>query len=299
MKKKAIKLILGVALGYVYAVSLIPQKTVMVNAEGEESVVTDAPSSQIAEASSFQENVENSASVSKSELGGEGEPVASDPSDTIPEEPTDDAWKQIQEYVKQLEEQIKQLSETKFLNGTIGGLISSALTLLVYAIFKMADRKGLKARTELFSRANGLLDQVSGKVEELHKTETITEEQYKAATNAVATCSNLLNETNSTLNMKMEETDAKISEMKDEVTSRYNEAMNLLEAKTNEALSEFRDKTNETLEKVQSDYATLLEKYDKLVSMIMEMAKGTPDLIKSGTYSKIVEIDSKDQSKGE
>ena len=72
MKKKAIKLILGVALGYVYAVSLIPQKTVMVNAEGEESVVTDAPSSQIAEASSFQEDVESSASASKSELGGRG-----------------------------------------------------------------------------------------------------------------------------------------------------------------------------------------------------------------------------------
>lgn len=151
----------------------------------------------------------------------------------------------------------------------------------------------------MFSRANGLLDQVSGKVEELHKTETITEEQYKAATNAVATCSNLLSETNSTIDRRIAETDAKISEMKDEVTSRYNEAMNVLEAKTNEALSEFRDKTNETLEKVQSDYATLLEKYDKLVSMIMEMAKGTPDLIKSGTYSKIVEIDSKDQSKGE
>lgn len=298
MKKKAIKLILGVALGYVYAVSLIPQKTLMVNAEGEESVLVDAPSSQIEEVSS-QENVENSASASESESVSKGEPVASEPSDPIPEEPTDDAWKQIQDYVKQLEEQIKQLSETKFLNGTIGGLISSALTLLVYAIFKIADRKGLKTRTELFSRANGLLDQVSGKVEELHKTETITEEQYKAATNAVATCSNLLSETNSTIDRRIAETDAKISEMKYEVSSKYDEAMDILEAKTNEALSEFRDKTNETLEKVQSDYATLLEKYDKLVSMIMEMAKGTPDLIKSGTYSKIVEIDSKDQSKGE
>lgn len=298
MKKKAIKLILGVATGYVYAVSLIPQKTLMVNAVGEESVLVDAPSSQIEEVSS-QENVENSASASESESVSKGEPVASEPSDPIPEEPTDDAWKQIQDYVKQLEEQIKQLSETKFLNGTIGGLISSALTLLVYAIFKIADRKGLKTRTELFSRANGLLDQVSGKVEELHKTETITEEQYKAATNAVATCSNLLSETNSTIDRRIAETDAKISEMKDEVSSKYDEAMDILEAKTNEALSEFRDKTNETLEKVQSDYATLLEKYDKLVSMIMEMAKGTPDLIKSGTYSKIVEIDSKDQSKGE
>lgn len=297
MKTKGIKLILGVALGNIYAVSLAPNGALMANAEGEESSIVEAPSSEPEEEiSSFEEAVSSEQEEVFSSEESQGE---SSSSESIPEEPTSDAWKQIQDYITQLEEQIRQLSETKFLNGTIGGLISSALTLLVYAIFKIADRKGLKTRTELFSRANGLLDQVSGKVEELHKTEAITEEQYKTATNAVATCSSLLSETNSTLNRKMEETDAKISEMKEEVTSRYSEAMSLLESKTSEALNEFRDKTNDTLEQVKSDYATLLEKYDKLVSMIMEMAKGSPDLIKSGTYSKIVEIDSKDQSKGE
>lgn len=264
MNAKLFKITVGVALCNI--VAMPSNKPHMAMAEGEDetsSLMADGSeeASSIEEAvSSFSNGEENSeeSSEASSEAGGE----------TTDEEKKDnEAWKAIEDYIAELEKQIKQLSDTKFLNGTIGGLVSSAFTLLAYAIIKIAEKKGWKSRTELFSRANGLLDNVQTKVDELHATEKISEEQYKTATKAVSDATTLLNATNDKLN----ETDTKVEGMKAEVMAKYDETMKTLEA----------------------DYSELMAKYSKLIEMIKEMAKGDPDLVKSGAYSKIVEIDAK------
>lgn len=265
MKAKARKIALIVALGNIVGFSSINLgETVMVRAEGEgSSIVEDIPSS-VGQTESEEETIQSS------EESGSGQTPAESSEGEASEEESE-YWKQVEKYISDLEEQIKKLSQTKFLNGTIGGLVSSALTLLVYLIFKIADKKGWKSRTELFTRANGLLDSVSEKVEDLHKTEALTEEQYKTATKAIESASTFLNETNAKLDESIANTDKQIEELKSEILSKY----------------------NETLEQVTYDYEELLSKYNTLIAMLKEMAKGSPDLVKSGTYQKITEIEGK------
>lgn len=272
MANRLLKLAVGVAVCNIIA--LPTGKPYEAHAEGEE------PSLSIggAEASSEQEALSSYDEVTSSESEGSSADEASSeaPSEEKKEEEgkaTDEALKTLEDYIAQLEKQIKDLSDTKFLNGTIGGLVSSALTLLAYAIVKIAERKGWKSRTELFARANGLLDTVSDKVEDLHKTEALSDEQYRKATDAVSKANELLSSTNS----KLSETDAKVEEMKAEVIAKYDETMKTLE----------------------SDYAELMDKYSRLIGMIKELAKGDPELIKSGTYEKIESIGSKASSEGE
>lgn len=264
MNAKLFKITIGVALCNIVAMPSDKPYMAMAEGEGEASSLVAEGSE---EASSVEEAVSScSSGEANSEEGSEASSEAG--GETADEEKKDDeAWKAIEDYIAELEKQIKQLSDTKFLNGTIGGLVSSAFTLLAYAIIKIAEKKGWKNRTELFSRANGLLDSVQGKVDELHATEKISEERYKAATKAVSDATALLSSTNDKLN----ETDAKVEEMKAEVMAKYDETMKTLEA----------------------DYSELMARYSKLIEMIKEMAKGDPDLVKSGAYSKIVEIDAK------
>lgn len=234
-------------------------KTVMAfAAEGEEN-----PSSLSVDESSSEE-IESSSEESSSE-----EAEISSSEEAVPDNPSndDDYWKAIEDYITALEKQIKDLSETKFLNGTIGGLISSALTLLVYAIFKVAERKGFKSRTELFSRANGLLNQVQGKVDDLHKTESLSEEQYKIATKAIESATNLLSDTNN----RLDETDKAVAETKEHLTELYQSSM----------------------EEMAREYKELLSKYQILIEMFKEMAKSSPDMVKSGAYAKLTEIENK------
>lgn len=256
MKNKLIKLTLGVALGNaIMLASALESPATMANAE--EGDVSLSSSFDAAEASSEE-------TISSEEASSSGE-SASNEGQSSKEE--DEAWEAIEEYVKELERQIKQFNDTKFLNGTIGGLISSALTLLVYVVFKIADKKGWKSRTELFSRANSLLGDVQTKVDELHTSEALTEGQYETATKAINDASDLLNKTNE----KLDATDEEMAKLKEELTAKY----------------------EETMKSVQDDYAVLMERYEKLLNMLLEMAKSSPDMIKSGTYEKMVEINSK------
>lgn len=264
MKKRFLKLTLGVALcnGLMTAIYL-NEPAIMAKADGEETSLPSGSAS--IEAASSEENASSEEAISNSS----SQSLSSEDA-----KKEDEAWKAIEEYIKELERQIESFNSTKFLNGTIGGLISSALTLLVYAVIKFAEKKGWKTRTELFSRANGLLDTVQSKVDDLHSTQKISEEQYETATKAVTDATALLSKTND----KLADTDAKVEEIKNEVTEKY----------------------QETLETVQKDYAVLMAKYEKLLSMLLEMAKSSPDMIKSGTYEKMVEINSaSDSTEGE
>lgn len=257
MKKRLLKLTIGVALCNGLTTALyFSEPATMTKAEGEEISLSSEASE--AETASSEETV-STGEVSSNEAAGES--VSSEET-----KKDDEAWKAVEEYIKELEKQIESFNSTKFLNGTIGGLISSALTLLVYAVIKLAEKKGWKTRTELFSRANGLLDTVQSKVDDLHSSQKISEEQYEAATKAVTDATELLGKTNE----KLTETDAKVEEIKNEVSAKY----------------------QETLETVQKDYAVLMAKYEKLLNMLLEMAKSSPDMIKSGAYEKMVEIDS-------
>lgn len=251
MKKRLLKLAIGVALCNGFAITLhLSEPAMMAKAEGEENSLP-----------SESNEIETSSSEEAS-----SDTFASNDASSEESKKEDEAWKAIEEYIKELEKQIESFNSTKFLNGTIGGLISSALTLLVYAVIKFAEKKGWKTRTELFSRANGLLDTVQSKVDDLHSTQKISEEQYEAATKAVTDATELLNKTND----KLADTDAKVEEIKNEMAEKY----------------------QETLEAVQKDYAVLMAKYEKLLNMLLEMAKSSPDMIKSGAYERMVEIDS-------
>ncbi len=271
MRSKLLKAAISVALcNGVLMASYISEPAFMAKAEGDEPAAS-ASDMGISEASDpASEEVVSSEEASSEEISSE---AASSSAGTISKE-EEQAWKDIEEYIKELERQIENFNSTKFLNGTIGGLISSALTLLLYAVLKLAEKKGWKTRTELFSRANGLLDNVQSKVDDLHATQRISEEQYKAATKAVTDATQLLNETNEKLN----DTDGKVDAVKAELEAKY----------------------NETMESVKKDYDVLLAKYEKLLSMFLEMAKSSSDMVKSGAYERMVEINSaSDSTEGE
>lgn len=118
--------------------------------------------------------------------------------------------KKLADYIEELERKVKEISDTQFLGGTVGGLVSSAFVGLLYAITAIVKRKETKRQTSLFERGNSLIGDVSIKVEELHKSDAISEERYKLATKALGEASDLLASTSD----KLEETQRQAEELK-------------------------------------------------------------------------------------
>ena len=132
--------------------------------------------------------------------------------------------KALMDQIAELEKQLKELSETKFLNGTIGGLASGALTAVLYVIMKIAGRKDIKKQSDFLARGNSLIDNVTVKVSDLSAQNLITKQQYETATKA-------LNETKAMLdkaNGKYEETERQLKAVQSQylnIVDEFNKVM--------------------------------------------------------------------------
>lgn len=140
------------------------------------------------------------------------------------EEESAEEKKALMDQIAELEKQLKELSETKFLNGTIGGLASGALTAVLYVIMKIAGRKDIKKQSDFLARGNSLIDNVTVKVSDLSAQNLITKQQYETATKA-------LNETKAMLdkaNGKYEETERQLKAVQSQylnIVDEFNKVM--------------------------------------------------------------------------